>query len=173
MIQLYLLRHGETDDNRRHVLQGTLPTPLNEAGRQQAREAAARLQDVVFDAVVSSDLRRCVQTTETVLPLLHTSPRFASVLYTPLLRERDWGSATGKIADPYNPIRLPADMESLDALRTRARLFLDFVRKAYDGQTVLAVSHGFFCRIIQVVFHGVEIRDIPPMTNAEVRRLRL
>ncbi len=46
---------GETDANRKHVLQGQTNFPLNELGRDQATKAGIKLQDDRFDWIYSSD----------------------------------------------------------------------------------------------------------------------
>lgn len=56
--RVYIVRHGETDDNRRGIIQGHLDTPLNAAGVRQACLAADALADVPFDAAYTSDLSR-------------------------------------------------------------------------------------------------------------------
>ena len=168
---LYILRHGETEENVRHVLQGTMPGQLTPRGREQAREAArTQLARIRFDCLVASDLRRCRQTADEIRPFLQGHPE---AHFTPLLRERDWGAATGQVIDPAHPIRLPDDMETIAHLRARARQFLDEMEKRHGGQTVLAVSHGFFLRILQCVHYDKELKEVVPMTNAEVRRIEL
>lgn len=62
-----LVRHGETDYNREPVrVQGRIDVPLNERGRAQARELAARLRDLEreerFAALYCSDLSRSRET---------------------------------------------------------------------------------------------------------------
>ena len=54
---IYIIRHGQTEMNSRHALQGRSDFALNEAGLQQAQKAAERLRDVRFDRVYSSPLR--------------------------------------------------------------------------------------------------------------------
>jgi probable phosphoglycerate mutase len=56
--RIYLIRHGETDENRNGVIQGQLDTALNEDGIEQARLVGNALQSVLFDRAYSSDLRR-------------------------------------------------------------------------------------------------------------------
>lgn len=46
MALLLLARHGETDWNRDHRWQGFTGPPLNEKGRQQAEELAARIDHI-------------------------------------------------------------------------------------------------------------------------------
>lgn len=169
MTKLYLLRHGETEENVRHILQGHMPGTLTAQGIDQTKEAVEQLRSTAFDVCVCSDLKRCVDTASVILGELGDIP----VVYTSLLRERDWGSITGAVVDKNSWIDMPDDVESLPALRARAKVFLEYVKSTYPGQTVLVVSHGFMLRIIQAVFHGVEHKEIVPMGNAECRQLEL
>ena len=90
-----------------------------------------------------------------------------------LLRERDWGSFTGRyIPDLQNEV-WPDDIETLDAMKARARQFLDFVRDNYSGKTVLAVGHGIINKAIQSVYLGKPMNEIQKMANCEVRVLEL
>ena len=47
------------------------------------------------------------------------------------------------------------------------------VAREYPGKTVLAVGHGITNKAIQAVYFKKEMKDIPRMTNAEVRILEL
>ncbi len=67
-LELWLVRHGETDWNRERRIQGQQPNPLSELGKMQARALGARLACERFDAVYASDLVRAVQTVELALP---------------------------------------------------------------------------------------------------------
>ncbi|WP_255475379.1 histidine phosphatase family protein [Psychrobacillus sp. AK 1817] len=51
---IYVVRHGETDLNKEGRLQGRMGLPLNEKGKQQAREMKEMLKTVQFDLVFSS-----------------------------------------------------------------------------------------------------------------------
>ena len=91
MIILYLVRHGETKENVANILQGHMPGELTERGIEQARQLCKKLQSVRFDALVCSDLKRCVDTAAIL-----NEPHGLTPEYTPLLRERDWGEHTGQ-----------------------------------------------------------------------------
>lgn len=60
-VTVYLVRHGETQENRDGIMQGQLDTQLNAAGREQAQRTAAALEKVRFTEAHASDLRRAVQ----------------------------------------------------------------------------------------------------------------
>ena len=165
---LYLARHGETVDNVNKIMQVQTQGQLNENGINQARQLAEELKGKHFDAFVASDLKRSVDTCRIV-----AEPHHAEVRTTPLLRERDWGSFTGRYIPDLKDEVWPDDIEPLDALKERSRKFLEFIRREYPGKTVLAVGHGITNKAIQAVYFNKEMKDIPRMTNAEVRILKL
>lgn len=86
MIELWLVRHGETDWNRDYLLQGWVDTPLNSTGRDQARELADRLAGRTFTGVWSSDLSRAVDTARLA---------FGEPTRDAALRELDFGDIQG------------------------------------------------------------------------------
>jgi probable phosphoglycerate mutase len=167
MTTLYLVRHGETFDNERQIMQGQTPGELNPTGIRQAETLGRQLADVHFDAVVASDLWRSIQTARIV-----AEPHGMEVVTTPLLRERDWGSFTGRFIPDLQGIKpWPDDIETQQAMKDRAGQFLDFIRQTYPNQTVLAVGHGIINKAIQAVFFHKEMHEIEKMKNAEVRIL--
>ena len=58
---IWLTRHGQTNLNKQHLMQGRTDEPLNETGRAQARAARAQLGDMHFDAVYASPLQRAIE----------------------------------------------------------------------------------------------------------------
>lgn len=84
-----MIRHGETDYNRRRMMQGHSEQPLNDLGIQQAARLARRLGDFPIERIYSSDIRRAVMTSAIIAARLDRP-----ILYEPLLRERDPGELT-------------------------------------------------------------------------------
>ena len=67
LINIYLARHGETEYNRQNKIQGRgIDASLNETGLQQARGIAGYLQDTSIDKIISSSLKRSIETAEEV-----------------------------------------------------------------------------------------------------------
>ena len=64
---LYIMRHGKTDWNACHKLQGRTDIPLNEEGRMMAAEAGEKYADIHFDECYSSPLARAKETAEIFL----------------------------------------------------------------------------------------------------------
>jgi probable phosphoglycerate mutase len=66
-VRIYIVRHGETEENKQKRIQGHLDTALNLEGEKQADLIAKELKDIPFDACYSSDLRRAVDTAKRIL----------------------------------------------------------------------------------------------------------
>ena len=163
---IFLVRHGETVDNARQIMQGQTQGELNEMGFKQAQEVAARLSSEAIDAVVASDLHRAIQTAEII-----AKPHGLPVETTPLLRERDWGGFTGRFIPDLRGEVWPDDIESEEALLQRAHDFLQIMTATYDGKRVVAVGHGIINKAILAVYASCSMKEVQRMMNAEVRIL--
>ncbi len=63
--RIYIIRHGETDYNRKKLMQGRgIDAPLNETGRRQAEALARYMSGQPIDLLVSSSMQRARQTAE-------------------------------------------------------------------------------------------------------------
>ena len=163
---IFLVRHGETVDNARQIMQGQTQGELNEIGFKQAQEVAAHLSSEAIDAVVASDLHRAIQTAEII-----AKPHGLPVETTPLLRERDWGGFTGRFIPDLRGEVWPDDIESEEALLQRAHDFLQIMTATYDGKRVVAVGHGIINKAILAVYASCSMKEVQRMMNAEVRIL--
>ncbi|MFI9026209.1 bifunctional RNase H/acid phosphatase [Streptomyces sp. NPDC053560] len=148
-----LLRHGETPltPEKRFSGSGGSDPELSAAGRLQAREAAAALAvRGTVQAIVSSPLRRCRETAETIAARLGLDVRVEDGL-----RETDFGAWEGLTFSEVRE-RHPADLnawlasdkaeptgggESFAAVARRVELTRDKLRARYAGKTVLLVTH--------------------------------
>lgn len=90
---LWIVRHGQTADLEKGILQGHAPIPLSPVGRKQVFALAKRIRKsgVIFDGFFSSDLLRAKQTAEI---LFAEVPLLPSPIFDPLLREVDTGLLT-------------------------------------------------------------------------------
>jgi broad specificity phosphatase PhoE len=142
---LGLLRHGQTDWNIDLRLQGSSDIPLNQTGIKQAELAASYLVGTEWDLVLASPLSRARDTAQIVASKLNLE-----VVIVPELIERSFGIAEGmshtewrKLYESHTDI---PGLESLDDLRDRSVNLLTQIANVYDGQRILAVSHGALIR---------------------------
>lgn len=166
MTTLYLARHGETVDNVNKIMQGQTQGYLTETGRLQAYKLRDRLMKIHFDAIISSDLRRAIDTASII-----AQPRKMEVGITPLLRERDWGSFTGCYIPNLKDLPFTDDIETIEQLKKRAKAFLEYIKECYNDMTIFAVGHGIINKAIQSVLYERPMDKIERMDNAEVRIL--
>ena len=155
-------------DNARQIMQGQTQGELNENGVRQAEEVSREWASKSLDAIIASDLKRSIDTAKII-----AEPHQLEVLTTPLLRERDWGSFTGRYIPELKGEVWPDDIETLENLLSRAGEFIAYVKETFPGKKVLAVGHGIINKAVQAVYYGKSMSEIQRMTNAEVRILEL
>ena len=150
---LYIIRHGKTDWNTLHKLQGRTDVPLNEEGRQMAENAREEYRDIPFDVCFCSPLIRARETAEILL-----RGRDVPILVDDRLAEMSFGSYEGQENSfdiPDCPINVlffhpelytspPGGAESLDDLFARTGAFLRERAEPLlkEGKDVLIVGHG-------------------------------
>lgn len=164
---LYLVRHGETEYNRRRIMQGRrIDSSLNATGRRQAAALAQRFEGVHFDAVYTSAMKRTMQTARPVLAACNG----AVVHRLEDLDEMCWGIHEGA---PWSD-RLEAVIEDMYArwdrrefdhsveegesildVQKRGLRAVEHIVTRHPGETVLVVTHGRFLRVLlSTILHG-------------------
>jgi len=148
VLRIYVARHGQTDANVAHRLQGGTDVPLNETGGRQAAELAARLAGVRLDRIYSSALQRSRQTAEA---LEGRAPLEALAG----LNEQSLGAFEGLYLDGRDPHRAaeferrsadPDDKldggESANQHFARVKAAVQTIRDRNPRGNVLIVGHG-------------------------------
>jgi len=103
MKHFYIIRHGETEFNKNHRLQGRgIDASLNETGRQQAKAVANALKDVPITRVITSSLIRTIESAEPLIKL-----RKPEVESHSELDEMSFGNWEGKpFSEVWEPIKM-------------------------------------------------------------------
>ncbi len=155
-MRLYIVRHGETDYNRKRMMQGYHEIPLNDLGIAQATQLALRLKGESLDRIVSSDLRRAVMTGCVIAS--HTG---VPMTYEPGLRERDPGELVEQSYDKEprffsDEHFVPPGGEGTAEFRARVKqAFEGLVRDGrHPGERVAVVTHGLVCHAFVTQFFG-------------------
>jgi len=177
---LLYLRHGQTDWNARNLVQGRTDIPLNETGREQARERAAELvsHQPPVEIIYASPMKRARETAEIVQEALGVPLRFDDRLIemcfgklegvdrSPLIG----GSVITHLAALGEAEFLRQGAETFSTLYERVGGFLDELAASHAGQCVLIVAHGGVGRMVHWYFHGQDESDVRKHGNAVLRR---
>jgi len=180
---LYIMRHGQTDWNARHKLQGKTDVPLNEAGRRMAEAAREACRDVHFDVCYCSPLLRARETAELVL-----QGRDVPIRTDDRLMEMGFGAYEGmenylQLTD--GPIRTfflepekyvpDGGAESFEALFARTGAFLREVidPELAQGRDVLIVGHGAMNSSIVCQIRGLPLASFWDAGIENCRLMRL
>ncbi len=149
MTTLLLVRHGETDWNLEHRVQGHTDRPLNATGLEQALTLASQLAAEQLVAVYASDLARARETAAIV-----AHRHGLDVTVDADLREKHFGSWEG-LTEVEIAQRFPdavrgqwGDGETTAAIAARAVAAVERIRATHPAGTVLVVSHGGTMRAI-------------------------
>ena len=145
IVELWLVRHGETTYNAARRIAGWCDPPLTELGREQAAAVAPLLEGRTFDSVWSSDLQRAVETS-----------RLAWGEVTPdrRLRECNFGIYEGLPFDEVDAADASVflefrdfDMENGDSHESFLGRIEEFVDGLHPGRHLL-FAHGGVIRIL-------------------------
>lgn len=175
---LYIVRHGQTEENNNRILQGHMPGTLTEEGKKQIQKTAKQLATakVAFKCIVSSDLKRALDSAQIIADWLQLP-----IVPNKILRERDWGKYTGmsqkEAAEKYKingKWMFPGNsVETEDGIFQRALNAIDELRKEYANDTILLVTHRQFARNLIAAYNQCSYHDVTPFVNAEIRILKV
>lgn len=175
---LYVVRHGETAENIRSIMQGNMDTILNETGKLQAKEAKEKLNGVQIDLIISSPKQRTLETA------LIVADDNTMIITDDRLLSRDHGEFEGKsryeidLHDYWN-IKLNKQYEKAECVKhifDRVDSLIREIKNKYKDKTVLLVTHSGICRILYYYFNGIpEDGDLTEYesTNCSVERYEL
>lgn len=169
-MQLYLVRHGETDWNAAHRIQGSTDIPLNATGRAQALATGRLLARRPWDAIYASPLSRAYETAT----IIAGEVGLPAPVPVSAIVERNYGEAeglTGQEIDRRFPGETPVPgRETREEVIARVLPALLELAERHEGQSVLVVGHG---GVIQSVLYSLDPeRWHGPITNGSVHSLR-
>lgn len=153
---IYLVRHGQSDDNVRPVFQSP-DSPLSENGKLQAKSIARRISKLDFQALIASPLKRAKQTAEAIAEVTDREVEYSEFFiervkpiyinskpYTNKKADNLWKEWEKSLHTPGMRIE---DGENFDDIIARADKALDFLRNRTE-RTLVVVTHGYFLRTI-------------------------
>ncbi|NMM47969.1 histidine phosphatase family protein [Marinigracilibium pacificum] len=179
---IYLIRHGETDYNRKGIVQGSgINAPLNEQGRAQAEAFFSSYKDEGFEKVYTSDL---IRTIESVAGFIDLGIEHEIV---PELKEINWGEKEGKkvsLEDKSDYSDLIAEWykgnthlafkggESPNEVRDRMAIGFDRIIQQ-DFSKILVCIHGRAMRILlsHLLNYPLKYMDVFKHGNLQLYKL--
>lgn len=155
-MNIYVVRHGQTEENLKGTYYGALDCGLTELGVSQAKVLGERLKNIKFDKIYCSDLKRAAET------LKHIN-RAEEVVIDERLRERNFGAFEGKT---FNEIEKeftkeckswnedwkdfrPGGGESFRDSYLRVEAFMENLKEE-TGENILVCTHGGIVRAMYV-----------------------
>lgn len=177
-MKIYLTRHGQTNLNKKELMQGRFDEPLNETGIEQAKIARSKVSDIKFDAVYSSPLDRA-KTTASIIGDISKE----DIIVDERIIEVDFGQYE---MYPYKGLGLrmtaywmfpeifkaPKNkgVETVEEMIKRSREFMQELEQK-DYENVLIVCHGGIIRTLAGYLldkkNGMKWRPRPK--NCEIR----
>lgn len=152
-MNIWLTRHGQTNLNAEHLMQGRTDEPLNYAGLRQAEEMRKKIGNICFDAVFSSPLRRAVRTAAILGGVgedeVIIDQRLIEADFGPYELKRYWLLGPAMTLYWMFPEVFPAPegVESVSSMVRRSASFLgDLEKEPYEN--VLVACHGGIMRAL-------------------------
>jgi broad specificity phosphatase PhoE len=166
-MQVFLVRHGETEYNAKGIYQGHTPVPLSERGRQQSALVAERLASIRPHVLYSSDIVRAQETAAIIGQRLGMPLRLRDGL-----REWHLGAWAGKPIEAFvrhlqaigaHPVTyVPEGGESQVQTQTRMVAQMQELARQHAGETLVCVSHGKAIDLFVRHVLGLDVMQEPP-----------
>jgi probable phosphoglycerate mutase len=150
-MKIALVRHGQTEENFLHKIQGRSNAKLNEAGIRQCVRLKNKIKDKHFDYCYMSPMARCVETA-----IILIGDRVETIPDDRLM-ERDMGELEGRDIQEYNSYqywdydlnRNDRGVEALQDVFKRCKEFLSDIKKKHPKGDILIVTHSATYRALR------------------------
>jgi probable phosphoglycerate mutase len=170
-MKIYIVRHGQDEDNASGILNGHRNSPLTELGREQALQLSNKIIDakISFDKILCSPLQRAAETAQIIaINLEHFEPEKWD-----LLIERDFGVMTGKPANEIAERCAPNIIETEKIIyfltAEGAETFPDLILRAekilahlkeMNVHNILLVTHGDIGKMLYAVYYKRDWQEV-------------
>ncbi|MDD3187529.1 MAG: histidine phosphatase family protein [Bacilli bacterium] len=154
-MKLYVVRHGETNENIHKIMQGNMETDLNKVGEEQAISLRNKVKEANINFIISSPKRRAIETAKLAAPDI-------SIMTDNRLLSRDHGEFQGMARteinlEEYWNIKKNIQYERAETVGeifNRVSSFLNDVSVNYSDKHVMIVTHSGICRVLYYYFNG-------------------
>jgi len=172
MKKIYLVRHGQDQDNSNGILNGQRDTELTEIGFEQAGKLTETIKESNLEVtkIYSSPLKRAFRTAEIVAKALDLEvPEKLD-----LLIERNFGVMTGQLvkditekcapnilqSDPITYFLEVEGAETFPELIARGKKLLEWLEQNNQAENIMLISHGDIGKMIYAAFYNLDWKDV-------------
>lgn len=155
-MKLYVVRHGQTDYNLNHLMQGITDKDINENGIEEIEGVKELLKTVQFDICITSPLIRAINSLKIITD--------HDYIIDNRIIERNLGVFETKESELYNK-ELYWDykansnfggVEAIQDLFKRVEEFYNELKEKYSDKTILIVSHDAPIRALNYIIKGYD-----------------
>lgn len=182
MTKIFLIRHGESQQNSDDVLSGRQDIPLSEEGKRQCQVLAKYFASIPIDLVIATPLQRSIDTASLIFPGAEKKIEISDALI-----EIDYGSYDGLQRAAYENtedtiiqqwLSSPANLtfpggDNVTAHAEKVMKALNFIASKNDGKTIVCVSHRTTIRLILAQIIGLSLENFRslPCSNCGISEL--
>ncbi len=149
-MKIILVRHGETEYNRKSLVQGRSNIPLNDQGKLDAINTASALKknNIKFDLIYSSPSDRAFETANIIIKELNLD---YEIIKDEHFFERNFGPYEAKKVKDVFPIKIETgDYENDDAIIKRVNEGIKNLYLKHPKQTILIACHSHTIKSILI-----------------------
>ncbi len=169
-MKIYLVRHGQTEENYEGRMQGRKDTTLNETGVRETKKLKEKLKEKEIDLCITSPLKR---TWETAMILVGDR---CYIEEDERLIERELGKFEGKKRKDYDYKKYwdyqlnsgDKEVERVQDVFKRSEEFLIDIKKRYKGKNILIVSHGAVIRALHHLLKETDLKKTKNLANFKI-----
>lgn len=167
-MNIYVVRHGQTDWNVEHRMQGHTNVPLNLLGINQAKNVAIDLKDIPFDIIISSPLSRALDTANFI-----NEYKNVPILTDERIIERCFGDLEAKTKEAFNDFGCTINdllnyslnynkfkIEPIQDLFARVKDFINDIKVKYNDKNILIATHNGVAQVLDII-----LNNLPKTTN--------
>lgn len=179
-MKLYMIRHGQTDWNVAHRIQGAQDIPLNDTGRAQAARLAGTMSTLPLTNIFTSPQRRAYATAEAI-----ARGRKIPIISIPQLMEISYGTWEGRTTDDiftnerqlyeqwweHPDIVAPPGGETLGEVKRRCRQAWQKIKTGTRGDAAVVSHGGTLAYFIGLLLDDLELAQGLSAKNASITTL--
>jgi broad specificity phosphatase PhoE len=182
-MQIFLVRHGQTNDNIKNLMQGWKDTPLNDTGKAQAYQLIPFFESQHIDVIYSSDLSRAYETANIIASALKKFvflDKNLREMYLGFWEGRSWQEIEaefayflGKPENEKNALNIHSGESYIEFQLRSVKIFKKIISNYLD-QTILIVTHGGVIReiIADIMKINQNQKDAIPIRNCSVSKIQ-